>query len=149
MLFTVPSQLLLFPEEMYGRNIEDLMRRIPDSLLQRINSRAKWKVNDCEGGGVLAYAILGLNPSSRETLILGAIGGTHGGAAPEHEHVGGETILTLAGVGIDIADGGECFLRRGSIIVHGAGTIHAPSTERFWAFVYYQPMGMRLTNPKP
>ncbi len=147
MLFRVPETLLQMPEEFFGTTTDELMMAIPEYELKKIgNERTKWKLGEgAHGTGRFAVAVLRFDKSTQETLVLGAI---ERDAAPEHEHTGGETILTLAGVGTDVTDTDERVeMRRGLIIVHGAKTIHAPGSRAFWVFIYYQPTGMRLTAP--
>jgi hypothetical protein len=148
MLFTIPEALLELAEEDIA-GIDKLMAILPDSELVKIgNDRSKWRVvPGGDGTGRVAFAVLRFDRGSGEQLVLGCI---ESDVAPEHEHIGGEVILTLAGIGNDITDKGELIeLRRNSVIVHGAKTIHAPGSRTSWTFLYYQPEGNRPTSPAP
>ncbi len=115
----------------------------------------RWKVQDAEDGGKMAFAVISGNKATGEIHVLAAL---EDAAAPRHEHLEGgpygELILGIAGQLWDEADDGQSvFLNSGDILIHGGGTIHAPRPaqrsmrNRFWFGYYHQPRGFRLIAP--
>ncbi len=144
MHFVIPKALLV--KVYFGATIDELIQFNPDDFLKSIGSeRTKWVVQPgSRGTGRIAFAVLKFDKSTGETLVFGAIERDY---APEHEHLGGETIFTLQGFGLDVTDDGEPVnLGDGSIITHAAGSVHSPGSDSFWVFVYYQPRGMKTVT---
>lgn len=144
-MFKVPHILLSAPEAHFGRDIEQLMFNFPDSLLQTLNPRTKWRVEtDATGKGRVAYAVLEYDKDTERVVVFGAV---ERGTVKTHQHIrkiGGsngdecEDVLTLAGQGFDILDstGEPIVLERGVINSHTINSVHAPGSDEFWSFIY-------------
>lgn len=118
------------------RKMQDVLAAFP---------KLDWKVRvDDEGNGT-AYAVLGGDRGTGEVYVLAVI---QNAAAPRHLHqegaAYGEKIGTFAGSLHDRDDDGRpVVVGPDDVLIHGPGTVHAPSAT-FWFGYYHQPRGSLL-----